>query len=143
MMTCQFRKHLEVVKTSFCYNKISTLNGQEVQVFEIFNVRDLEYQQGLFKLIMKSNATTCMGPPFDTNLPTKMWRLMTTFHILITSFPKYVKLVKLAMVQMVGSVEDERCFFILVFMKSSKLHNRMTTHLLLVVQMFVQHFYII
>jgi hypothetical protein len=81
-------------------------------------------------------------PPFDINFPTGMWRLVTTFCILITSFPKYVKLVKLAMVQVVGSVEDERCFSILVFMKS-KLHNRLTTHLLLVVQMFVQDFYII
>jgi len=45
------------------------------------------------------------------------------------------------MVQMVGGVEDEKCFFILVFMKS-KVHNRLTTHLLIVVQMFVQHFYI-
>jgi hypothetical protein len=110
---------LEVVKTSLCYGKISTLNGQEVQVFEILNAGDLECQQGLFKLTMKSNAMACMAPPFDINLPTKMWRLVTTSHILITSFPKYVKLAKLAMVQVVGNVEDERCLFILVFMKSS------------------------
>jgi len=83
-----------------------------------------------------------MAPPFDTNLPTRMWQLVTISHILITSFPKYVKLAKLAMVQVIGSVENEKYFFILVFMKF-KLHNRLTTHLLLVVQMFVQHFYII
>jgi len=67
-----------------------------------------------------------------------MWQLVTISHILITSFPKYVKLAKLAMVQVIGSVENEKYFFILVFMKF-KLHNRLTTHLLLVVQMFVQH----
>ncbi len=39
-----------------------------------------------------------------------------------------------------GSVEDERCFSTLAFMKS-KLHNRLTTHLPLVVRMFAQWFY--
>ncbi len=139
---CHFQKHMEVVEASFYYGKTSTLNGQEVQVFKFLNVGDLECQHGLFKLTMKSNAMACMAPPFDTNLPTIMWQFVTTSHILITSFPKYSKWVKLAMVQVVGSVEDERCLFILVFMKS-KLHHRLTTHLLLVVQMFVQHLYII
>jgi hypothetical protein len=42
----------------------------------------------------------------------------------------------------VDSVEDERCFLILAFMKS-KLCNRLTTHLPLIVHMFVQRFYTI
>ncbi len=67
---------------------------------------------------------------------------MTTSHIMITSFPKYVKLVELAMVQMVGNMEDERCFSFMAFMKS-KLHNRLTTQLLFLVWMFTQRFYII
>jgi hypothetical protein len=46
----------------------------------------------------------------------------------------------MAMVQIVGNVKDERCFSMLAFMKS-KLHNRLTTHLPLVVQMFAQWFY--
>jgi hypothetical protein len=49
------------------------------------------------------------GPPFDTNPLTKIWQLVTTSRILITNFPKYVKLVELTMVQMVGNMEDERC----------------------------------
>jgi hypothetical protein len=90
---------------------------------------------------MKSNATTCMAPPFDTNPLMRMWCLVTTFWILVYKFPKYVKLVELAMVQIVGSVEDERCFFTLAFMKS-KLCNMLITHLPLVVHMFAQWFYI-
>jgi len=39
-----------------------------------------------------------------------------------------------------GSIEDERCFSNLGFMKS-KLKNRLTTHLDLVVKMFVQKFF--
>jgi hypothetical protein len=59
---------------------------------------------------------------------------------ILFSFLGYVKLVELVMVQIVGSVKDERCFFTLVFMKS-KFWNRLITHLPLVVGMFAQQFY--
>ncbi len=91
---------------------------------------------------MKSNATTCMALSFDINPLTKMWQLVTTSCILITSFIEYVKLAKLAMVQVVGSVEDERCFSPFTFM-NFKFRNRLTTHLSFVVRMFVQCFYTI
>jgi hypothetical protein len=51
-----------------------------------------------------------MPTPFDLNPLTEMWCLVTTFQILSFSFLEYVKLVKLAMVQIVGNVEDEKCF---------------------------------
>ncbi len=44
------------------------------------------------------------------------------------NFLKYVKLVKLAMVQVVGRVEDERCSSTLTLMKF-KFNNRLTIHL--------------
>jgi hypothetical protein len=40
------------------------------------------------------------------------------------------------MVQILGSIEDERTFSNLVFMKS-KLHKKLTTHLNLCVRMFI------
>ncbi len=80
-----------------------------------------------------------MAPSFDLNPLTKMWCLGTRFWVLSSSFLEYVKLVELAMVQIVGSMEDERCFSTLAFMKS-KLQNRLTTHLPLV-RMFAQQFY--
>jgi hypothetical protein len=46
------------------------------------------------------------------------------------------------MVQVVGSVEDERRFFVVTLMKS-KLHNKLTTHLSLIVHMFAECFYTI
>jgi hypothetical protein len=52
----------------------------------------------VFKLMMNSNATACMAPPFDTNPLTKMWHLVTTSHILVYNFLEYVKLVEMAMV---------------------------------------------
>jgi hypothetical protein len=64
-----------------------------------------------------------------------MWRLMITFWKLDYSFPKFVKLIELAMVQIIGSVEDGRCFSMLAIL-ISKLHNMFITHLPLVVHMF-------
>jgi hypothetical protein len=96
----------------------------------------------MFKLTIKSNATNCLAPPFDMNPLIRMWRLVTTSCILVTSFPKYVKLAKLVMVQVVGSVEDKRCFSTLSFMKS-KFHNKLTTYLPFIVHMFTFILYII
>jgi hypothetical protein len=47
-----------------------------------------------------------------------MWHLVTTFQVVVCSFPKYVKLAKMAMVQIMGSVENEPFFSMLAFMKS-------------------------
>jgi hypothetical protein len=88
---------------------------------------------------MRSNATTCMVPPFDINPLTKMWHLVTTSQILVSSFLEYVKFVELVMIHIIGNVEDEKYFSTLAFMKS-KLRNKLTTHLLIVVCMFAQQF---
>ncbi len=92
-----FIKHLEVLKTIFYYGETHKVNEQEVKVHELLNTSDIDCQQGMFKFTMKSNATSCMVPPFDSNPLTCMWRLMTRFQILVFSFFKYVKLVELAM----------------------------------------------
>ena len=51
-----------------------------------------------------------------------------------------MKVDEIAHVQVLGSVEDERTFNSLSFLKS-KLRNQLTTHLDLVVHMFAQDFY--
>ncbi len=107
---------------------------------KLLNATNLHCQQGMFKFTMRSNAATCMVPPFDINPLTKMWHLVTTSRILVSSFLMYVELVKLAMVHIIGIVEDERCFSTLAFLKS-KLHNKFNIHLLIVVHMFAQQLY--
>jgi hypothetical protein len=54
-----------------------------------------------------------IASPFNTNLLTKMWHLVTTSWIVVSSFFKYVKLVELVMVLIVGNEEDEFYFSIL------------------------------
>jgi hypothetical protein len=54
-----------------------------------------------------------------------------------------MNMVKLVLVEVVGSVEDKRCFFTLTFMKS-KLQNKLITHLPLVEHnIFAQCFYMV
>jgi hypothetical protein len=82
-----FAKHLGVLKIIFCYGKTHKVNELEVKVHELLNTSDIDCQQGMFKLTMKSNATSCMVPLFDINFLTCTWRLVTRFQILIFSSP--------------------------------------------------------
>jgi hypothetical protein len=53
---------------------------------------------------------------------------------------EYVKLAEIGSVLVLGSVEDERCFSSLKFLKSYQ-RNRLGKHLPLVVRMFGQRYY--
>ncbi len=64
------------------------------------------------------------------------------FSLLIQKLNEYIKVVRIAMVQILGSIEDEKTCNNLVFMKS-KLYNQLTTHLNLCVCMFTHNFYTI
>ncbi len=59
-----FPKHLAVIKILFALAKHNLLDRVETFVHEVYNASDLDSQQGMFKLTMKSNATACMAPPF-------------------------------------------------------------------------------
>ncbi len=54
--------------------------------------------------------------------------------------PKYFKLTKMAIVHVLGNVEDESCFLSLAFQKS-KLQTRLDPHLALVGGMYNQKFF--
>jgi hypothetical protein len=77
----------------------------------------LELQQPLFKLSMSSNSMAACEPPFLLNPLTKLWRMFDANSALVAQFPEYIKLAQIAMVHVLGSVEDERCFSSLSFMK--------------------------
>ncbi len=81
-----------------------------------------------------------MEPPFDLNALTHIWRTINAFQVLTHSFPKYLKLVKMAIVHILGNVEDKRHFSILAFLKN-KLQVTLDPHLPLVVGMHCQIFY--
>jgi hypothetical protein len=69
-----------------------------------------------------------------------MWAQLVANVIVAQKLFQFFKLVEIAIVMVVGSVEDERTFSIVNIMKS-KLWNCLTTHLNLVVWMYAQFFY--
>jgi signal transduction histidine kinase len=64
-----------------------------------------------------------------------MWRRFDSNVILKDMISKYFKLIEFVIVVVLGSVEDERTFSIITFMKS-KLRNLLTTNLDRVVKMY-------
>ena len=88
------------------------------------------------------------APPFgsDASKPlinpvTKLWRCLDANFALSNSFPEYMKLAQIALIHVLGSVEDERAFLLVTFLKD-KLRNRLDgDHLDLVVGMQSQSVY--
>jgi hypothetical protein len=58
-----------------------------------------------------------MQRPFGVNLLTKLWITISLSQILLEKIHEYIKLVKLLVVQVIGLVEDEQCFYTFTFMK--------------------------
>jgi hypothetical protein len=89
---------------------------------------------------MNHNVEIVMQEPSNVNLVIRMWLKIQFFPLLVLKLSGYIKVVEIAMVQILGSIEDEKTLNNLTFMKS-KLHNRLTTHLDLCVHMFIHNFY--
>lgn len=87
---------------------------------------------------MVSNSMAMLEPPFHMNPLTRLWRTLDANIALARQFPKYIKLAQLAIIHVLGSVEDERCFSSLTFLKD-KLRNRLASnHHSLVMEMYAQ-----
>jgi hypothetical protein len=76
-----------------------------------------------------------MEAPFHLNPLTRLSQTLLASHILLHSFPKFLKLVKIVIVQVLGSMEDERTFSTFSFMKS-KSREHFNEHLNIVVGMY-------
>jgi hypothetical protein len=69
---------------------------------------------------MKSNAKFAMALPHKVNPLTRLWTSLATSLVIVFKLSEYFKLT--AMVQVIGFVEDEKCFSNLNFIKT-KLQN--------------------
>ncbi len=108
----------------------------------LLDSRLLDVHTFYFKLTMNHNVETMTWEPTNVNLIIWMWLKIQYFPLLIQKLNEYIKVVKIVMVQILGSLEDEKTFNKLVFMKS-KLYNQLTTHLNLCVCMFTHNLYTI
>jgi hypothetical protein len=89
---------------------------------------------------MKNNNHGALHPLPNCNPTTKLWGQLASNVIVANKLLEYLKLVELAIIMVLGSVEDERTFSNVNFLKS-KLQNQLTIHLDLVVKMFAQKNY--
>jgi hypothetical protein len=96
----------------------------------------------MFKVTMIANAHATMAHSLQMNLFTSLWQTITANNMLSSNLSEFIKLAEIACVQVMGSVEDERTFSTLSYVKD-KLQNHLTTHLELTVAMFSQKFYTI
>lgn len=117
-------------------------------ILPLLDWTNLEAEQALVKVAMKSNTSYAIERAplgsdlefLDLNPLTKLWRLLDANYALVRHFGEYVKLAEIAIVYILGFVEDERCFLALSFVKD-KLRNKLTDHLSFVVSMHRQQVY--
>ena len=66
---------------------------------------------------------SAMEEPHDMNPVTKLWTKLGSNVLLLSRLSEYMKVANIAMTVVLGSVEDERTFSTLKFMKS-KFRNK-------------------
>jgi hypothetical protein len=71
-----------------------------------------------FKLTMSHNVDVMMHEAFDMNPIICMWLKVQSSPLLVLKLSESMEVVKITMVQVLGSLEDERTFNNLTFMKS-------------------------
>jgi len=89
---------------------------------------------------MDVNNEIVMKEDYFVNPITWLWVKISFFSIFKHNLSKFIKLAKIAHVQVLVFVEDEHCFSIMAFMKN-KLKNLLTFHLDLCIHFFTQQFY--
>ena len=135
-----FSKHIRVLMDHYGRGRILGKDDETILVPALIDRELLLSQQGLFKLTMLSNARAAMEPPFDCNPLTRLWKGLDAATCLTHHFSEYMKLAEMAIVHVLGSVEDERVFSSVAFLKS-KVRNSLETHLQCVVGMYSQKIY--
>jgi len=78
-------------------------------------------------MTMMFNAQWAMDQPTDLNLVSRLWKKLSSNVLLCAQLFEFTKVAKLAMVQIMGFVEDERTFSTLTFVKT-RLWNRLCEH---------------
>jgi hypothetical protein len=73
-----------------------------------FYVRVIYWEVSLFKASMKTNVDNALKRPHLVNPLTKLWCYFARNVHLRSTFLEYLKLAKIAIVQIIGTVEDEK-----------------------------------
>jgi hypothetical protein len=71
---------------------------------------------------MATNSESVLKEVSKKNLVTRLWAKITSSPILNIKLSKFIKLAEISCVQVLGSIKDEQCFLVVVFIKN-KLRN--------------------
>ena len=150
-----FAWHLKIIKEQYAYTmkfpKLKVKKGQKdvgevtedeetKSVEPILSAAKLDEQAQMFVITMKANWQGAMNGDLPLNPLTRLWRRLEASGLLRHKLSEYLKVVEMAVVTVLGSVEDKRTFSILSFMKN-KLRNQLSVHLPMVVAMHAQEHY--
>ena len=97
-------------------------------------------QMSLFKNYMKEHAARMLNKPQDQNPITCLWCSLDANSYLHHFLSEFIILAELAIIMVLGSIQDERTFSTVSFMKS-KLQNQLSEHLELMVNFKSQKFF--
>lgn len=144
---CQvnFAVHLNAIKAFYSEQK-SCLIGEDgsrvmTPILPPLDATTLDMQAAMFKMAMITNSTKIMEDKSNMGNPMeKLWSALNLSPLLVCRLSEYFKLANLAMVTLVGSVEDERTFSNLAFIKN-KLRNRLGANLDTIMKLYAQDFF--
>ncbi len=109
-----FMKHIKFINIQYCYGWKFDMQSPSILCVEVNY-----WEVSLFKASMKTNVDNALKPPHVINPLTKLWHYLVRNVHLRSTFLEYLKLAKIAIVQIIGSMDDERMFWTLNFMKSN------------------------
>jgi len=99
------------------YSQPKKFESSQTWISVVLDVNILDLQSSFFKITMMSNAQWAMDQPMDVNPMSKIWKKLYSNALLCVWLSKFMEVAKLAMVQIMGSMEDERKISIMKFMK--------------------------
>lgn len=143
-----FGDHLAIINDElYKLRTIATgdLVGNENKVIDPpLNCKQFLDDQSFFKMIMQLTSPKVLVEqefrPEVLNPMTRLWRKVGGNPLIQLKMGKWLKLAEIAIVTMMGSMEDERLFSNFSFIKN-KLWNRLGPHLECMVRMYTQRFF--
>ncbi len=94
----------------------------------LFNGNALDLKCSYFKMIMATNSEQFMRKKSIVNHVMRLWTKINSSFMIKHKLSKFMKLDEFACAQVLGSMEDKICLFVVAFMKN-KLRNHLTCHL--------------
>ncbi|KAJ9532886.1 hypothetical protein QJQ45_010978 [Haematococcus lacustris] len=125
-----FLERLAIVKARYCMDT-TVANGQRAPA--LLNQQKLSAQQSAFVEVMRCQAehrvelsSAAANPAKET---TKLWRYLAGQPITKADILEYIKLAELALVMTPGSVEEERMFSAMAYLKDDTRNRLQECHL--------------